>query len=79
MNSFSGKEYSRNAVKAESPRRTEPDNVVTERRHVPATIGRTHVQRMIVERAATQHTAILYANTKYILFIFIHLSALPCG
>ena len=38
-------------------RRTEADIVVTVRRHVPVTVGRADVRRLIVERAATQHTA----------------------
>ena len=38
-------------------RRTETVVVVTVRRHIVVTVGRTHVRRLIVERAATQHTA----------------------
>ena len=38
-------------------RRAETVIVVTVRRHVVVTVGRTHVRRLIVERAATQHTA----------------------
>src|SRR5262249_15515447 len=38
-------------------RRTEADIVVTVGRHIPVTVGGTHVHRLIVERAATQHTA----------------------
>ena len=37
--------------------RTEPDIVVTVGRHVPVTIGGTHVHSLIVERADAQHTA----------------------
>jgi hypothetical protein len=38
-------------------RRTETVVVVPVRRHIVVTVGRTHVRRLIVERAATQHTA----------------------
>src|SRR5262249_53413491 len=41
-----------------SPRRTEPDIVVTGRGREPVTVGTADVRRRIVERAATQHTAI---------------------
>jgi hypothetical protein len=40
-----------------SPRRTEPEVVEPERRHIVETEGRTHDRRRTVERAATQHTA----------------------
>ncbi len=42
--------------RSKSPRRTEPDKVVTERRHVPVTVGTADDRRLIEERAATQHT-----------------------
>jgi hypothetical protein len=38
-------------------RRTEADIVVTVRRHIPVTVGGADVHSLIVERAATQHTA----------------------
>ena len=38
-------------------RRTETVVVVTVRRHIVVTVGRADVRRLIVERAATQHTA----------------------
>jgi HEAT repeats/PBS lyase HEAT-like repeat len=38
-------------------RRAEADVIVTVRRQVPVTVGGTHVHRLVVERAATQHTA----------------------
>jgi hypothetical protein len=41
----------------QSARRPETDIVVVVRRRVPVTVGRTHVHRLIVERAATQDTA----------------------
>jgi hypothetical protein len=38
-------------------RRTEADIVVQVRRHIPVTVGGADIHRLIVERAATQHTA----------------------
>jgi hypothetical protein len=38
-------------------RRTETHIVVAVRRRIVVAVGRAHVRRMIVERAATQHTA----------------------
>jgi hypothetical protein len=43
---------------SQGTRRTEPAVVVAVRRRIPVTVGGTHVQRIVVEGAATQQTAI---------------------
>src|SRR5262249_47010799 len=59
-----------------SPRQTEADIAVTERRHIPDTVGGADAHRMIAERAATQHTGFLSIYTYDILNIIYRLSLL---
>src|ERR1700722_5017201 len=58
-----------------SPRRTETVDDEPVRRHIAVTVGRTHLRRPTVERAATQHTANLVIDTQNILFIVFWLLA----